>query len=84
MSAIEANHRIKNDLQTAADLLLLARPADGDPRPFDETATPPRSIAATGTPGSRRARSRPFDAGTLLASIAGSAPVPVAVEAAHG
>ena len=80
--AVEANHRIKNDLQTAADLLLLARPADGDSRPFDETAARLRAIAAlhrllaeSGEPT--------IDAGELLASIAGSAPVPVAVEATH-
>jgi two-component sensor histidine kinase len=80
--AVEANHRIKNDLQTAADLLLLARPPDGDPRPFDETAARLRSIA---TLHRLLAESREptVDAGALLASIAGSAPVPVAVEAAH-
>ena len=43
--AIEANHRIKNDLQTVADLLLLGRPADGDGNAFDETAARIRSIA---------------------------------------
>jgi two-component sensor histidine kinase len=80
--AIEANHRIKNDLQTAADLLLLARPADGDPRPFDETAARLRSIAALHRLLAE-SREPTVDAGKLLASIAGSAPVPVAVEAAH-
>src|SRR5690242_4683136 len=34
----EANHRIKNDLQSAADLLLLGRPDGSDGAAFDETA----------------------------------------------
>jgi two-component sensor histidine kinase len=34
----EANHRIKNNLQTAADPLLLGRPQGGDGRAFDDTA----------------------------------------------
>ena len=42
----EAHHRVKNSLQTVADLLLLARPAGGEGRPFDDTATRIRSIAA--------------------------------------
>jgi two-component sensor histidine kinase len=80
--AVEANHRIKNDLQTAADLLLLARPADGDPRPFDETAARLRAIATLHRLLAEN-REPTVDAGALLASIAGSAPVPVEVEAAH-
>src|SRR5207244_170202 len=43
--AKEANHRIKNDLQTVADLLLLGRPAGSDGTPFDDTAARIRSIA---------------------------------------
>jgi two-component sensor histidine kinase len=42
----EAHHRVKNSLQTVADLLLLARPAGGEGRAFDETASRIRSIAA--------------------------------------
>jgi two-component sensor histidine kinase len=77
--AQEANHRIKNDLQTAADLLLLARPDGADGEPFDETAARIRSIATvhrllteTG-PG--------VDGETLLRRIASGAPVPVDVRA---
>ena len=43
--AKEANHRIKNDLQTVADLLLLGRPDGGEGRAFDDTAARIRSIA---------------------------------------
>ena len=43
--AQEANHRIKNDLQTAADLLLLGRPEGTSGTAFDETAARIRSIA---------------------------------------
>ena len=75
----EANHRIKNNLQTAADLLLLGRPQGGDGRAFDDTAARIQSIAAvhrllTETDDT-------VDAGALLNSIANGAPVPVAVEA---
>jgi two-component sensor histidine kinase len=42
----EAEHRIKNSLQTAADLLLLARPDGLAGRPFDLTASRIRSMAA--------------------------------------
>src|SRR5579862_9153750 len=43
--ASEAHHRIKNDLQATADLLLLARPAGADGAAFDDTAARIRSIA---------------------------------------
>jgi two-component sensor histidine kinase len=77
--AREANHRIKNDLQTVADLLLLGRPEGGDGTAFDETAARIRSIATvhrllTETEGR-------VDGGELLRSIAANAPVPVRVEA---
>lgn len=42
----EAEHRIKNSLQTAADLLLLGRPDGSAGRPFDLTASRIRSLAA--------------------------------------
>lgn len=43
----EAHHRIKNSLQTVADLLLLGRPEDPGPAAaFDATANRIRSIAA--------------------------------------
>jgi two-component sensor histidine kinase len=79
--ATEANHRIKNDLQTVADLLLLGRPDGGDGRAFDNTAARIRSIATV-----HRLLTEaedPVDAGALLSSIADGAPVPVAVDAEH-
>jgi two-component sensor histidine kinase len=75
----EANHRIKNDLQTVADLLLLGRPDGGDGRAFDNTAARIRSIATV-----HRLLTEtddPVDGGALLSSIAEGAPVPVGVEA---
>ena len=75
----EANHRIKNDLQAAADLLLLGRPDGSDGAAFDETAARLRSIATVHrllTEAEDR-----VDAGTLIRSITASAPVPVAVDA---
>jgi two-component sensor histidine kinase len=42
----ESHHRVKNSLQTVADLLLLGRPAAADGRAFDETAERIRAIAA--------------------------------------
>src|SRR5438874_111256 len=77
--AQEANHRIKNDLQTAADLLLLGRPDGGEGAAFDETAARIRSIATVHrllTEGGDR-----VDGAALLQSIAESAPVAVRVEA---
>ena len=77
--ATEANHRIKNNLQTAADLLLLGRPQGDDGRAFDDTAARIQSIANV-----HRLLAEtedPVDANALLNSIANGAPVPVAVEA---
>ena len=77
--ATEANHRIKNDLQTVADLLLLGRPDDGNGQAFDDTASRIRSIASVHsllTESSHR-----VDGAALLERIAESAPVPVAVDA---
>jgi len=75
--AAEANHRIKNNLQTVADLLLLGRPEDGDAQAFDDTAARIRSVATIHrllTKGDDR-----VDARALLEGIAEGAPVPVAV-----
>jgi two-component sensor histidine kinase len=77
--AQEANHRIKNDLQAAADLLLLARPDGENGEAFDETAARIRSIAAvhhllTVTEGE-------IDGAALLRSLAASAPASVHIEA---
>jgi two-component sensor histidine kinase len=75
----EANHRIKNDLQTAADLLLLARPHGPVGQPFDETAARIRSIAIV----HQLLAERPdgVDASELVRTIAEAAPVPITVEA---
>jgi two-component sensor histidine kinase len=77
--AQEANHRIKNDLQTAADLLLLGRPDGRDATAFDETAARIRSIAAV-----HRLLTEPrgrVDGEALLHSITADVPVPVTVDA---
>jgi two-component sensor histidine kinase len=77
--AREANHRIKNDLQTAADLLMLGRPGGDAGAAFDETAGRIRSIATV-----HRMLTETEDlveGGVLLRSIASSAPVPVTVDA---
>src|SRR5580765_425842 len=75
--ATEANHRIKNNLQTVADLLLLGRPEDGDAQAFDDTAARIRSVATIHrllTNGEDR-----IDARALLEGIAEGAPVPNAI-----
>jgi len=78
--AKEANHRIKNDLQTVADLLLLGRPEGGEGRAFDDTAARIRSIA---TVHRLLTEAEDFvDAGALLRSIAAGSPVPTVVDAA--
>jgi two-component sensor histidine kinase len=77
--ATEANHRIKNNLQTVTDLLLLGRPENGDGRAFDEAAARIRSIATVHRLLTQAEDA--VDAGALLESIAEGAPVPVLVEA---
>ena len=77
--ATEANHRIKNNLQTVADLLLLGRPEGGEGRAFDDTAARIRSIATVHR--LLTAAEDPVDARALLGSAAEATPVPVAVEA---
>jgi two-component sensor histidine kinase len=76
--AREANHRIKNNLQTVTDLLLLGRPENGDGRAFDEAAARIRSIATVHRLLTEAEDA--VDAGALLRSIAEGAPVPVVVE----
>jgi two-component sensor histidine kinase len=77
--AMEASHRIKNDLQTVADLLLLGRPAGSDGTAFDDTAARIRSIATVHRLLTETEDQ--IDGGALLRSIAESAPVPVEVAA---
>src|SRR5205823_10266953 len=77
--AKEANHRIKNDLQSVADLLLLGRPDGENGTAFDETAARIRSIATVHrllTEGEHR-----VDGAALLRSITAGAPLPVTVDA---
>jgi two-component sensor histidine kinase len=76
--ASEANHRIKNNLQTVADLLLLGRPEDVNSQAFDDTAARIHSIATVH--GLLATSEGPVDAGALLERIAESAPVPVAID----
>jgi two-component sensor histidine kinase len=76
--ATEANHRIKNNLQTVADLLLLGRPEDEAGRAFDETAARIRSIATVHRLLSESQDSVPV--APLLASIAAGMPAPVTVD----
>jgi two-component sensor histidine kinase len=78
--ATEANHRIKNNLQTIADLLLLDRPTGPEARAFDDTAARIQSIAALHRLLAEGTHAT-VDGRALLTSIAGSAPVPVDVEA---
>jgi two-component sensor histidine kinase len=78
--ATEANHRIKNNLQAVADLLLLGRPEDADGRAFDDSAARINSIAAVH--GLLATGEGPVDARALLERIAESAPVPVAIDVA--
>jgi two-component sensor histidine kinase len=77
--AKEASHRIKNDLQTVADLLLLGRPAGGDGTAFDDTAARIRSIATVHRLLTETEDQ--IDGGELLRGIVQGAPVRVAVSA---
>jgi two-component sensor histidine kinase len=77
--AEEANHRIKNNLQTVSDLLLLGRPEDGDGRAFDDAASRIRSIATVHRLLTET--NDAVDADALIRNLAEGAPVPVVVEA---
>jgi two-component sensor histidine kinase len=78
--AREASHRIKNDLQTAADLLVLDRPAGADGgSALDETAARIRAIASVHRLLTER--EDVVDAATLLRSITASVPAQVTVRA---
>jgi two-component sensor histidine kinase len=77
--ALEASHRIKNDLQRAADLLLLGRPDGAGAVAFDETAARIRSIATVHRLLSQSTGC--VDGRALLRAITEGAPVPVRVEA---
>lgn len=64
----EAHHRVKNSLQTVADLLLLGRPAGIAGKPFDETANRIRTIAVVHRLLAERRGAR-IDAAVLLEII---------------
>ena len=56
--AAEANHRIKNNLQTVADLLLLDRPPGAEGQAFEDSVARIHSIASLHRLARRKARSR--------------------------
>ena len=78
--AVEANHRIKNNLQAVADLLLLERPPGTEGQPFEDSVARIRSIATLHRLLAEQASST-VDAEALLASIARSAAAPIGIEA---
>jgi two-component sensor histidine kinase len=78
--AREASHRIKNDLQTAADLLLLDRPPGTEEgSALDESAARIRAIASVHRLLTER--EDVVDAAALLRSVTGSVPASVTVHA---
>jgi two-component sensor histidine kinase len=82
--AREAHHRIKNDLQTAADLLLLARPAGDEGAAFDETAARIRSIATVHRLLTEAEADDGVEGAALLASITAATPYPLTIDAQPG
>lgn len=78
--AAESDHRIKNSLQTTADLLLLARPEGGDAVAFDETAGRIRAIATVHRLLTEHAAA-PVAARSLLEAIVADAHGRVSVDA---
>jgi two-component sensor histidine kinase len=78
--ALESNHRIKNDLQTAADLLLLARPEGYAGLAFDDAASRIRSIATVHRLLTESTNDG-IDGAALLRSVAASTSLPVSVDA---
>jgi two-component sensor histidine kinase len=76
----ESHHRVKNSLQTVADLLLLGRPAGPDAGAFDETAQRIRAIAAVHDLLSEERGGR-ISADALLRTVVAAAAVDARVEA---
>ena len=76
----ESHHRVKNSLQTVADLLLLGRPAGAGAETFDETAARIQSIAAVHRLLAER-RGEAVSAPTLLAAVAAAAAVDAHLDA---
>jgi two-component sensor histidine kinase len=76
----ESHHRVKNSLQTVADILMLGRPAGADAERFDETAARIRSIAAVHRLLAER-RGQAVSAPELLAAVAAAAAVDAQLDA---
>lgn len=76
----EAHHRVKNSLQTVADILLLGRPAGAGAQTFDETAGRIRSIAAVHRLLAER-RGAAVSAPVLLEAVAAAAAVDARLDA---
>jgi two-component sensor histidine kinase len=70
----ESHHRVKNSLQTVADILMLGRPDGVGAEKFDETAARIRSIAAVHRLLAERG-GEAVNAPELLAAVAGAAAV---------
>jgi two-component sensor histidine kinase len=70
----ESHHRVKNSLQTVADILMLGRPDGAGAEKFDETAARIRSIAAVHRLLAERG-GEAVSAPELLAAVAGAAAV---------
>jgi two-component sensor histidine kinase len=70
----ESHHRVKNSLQTVADILMLGRPDGVGAEKFDETAARIRSIAAVHRLLAERG-GEAVSAPELLAAVAGAAAV---------
>jgi two-component sensor histidine kinase len=70
----ESHHRVKNSLQTVADILMLGRPAGEGAEKFDETAARIQSIAAVHRLLAER-RGEAVSAPALLSAIAAAATV---------
>jgi two-component sensor histidine kinase len=76
----ESHHRVKNSLQTVADLLLLGRPTGPDAGAFDDTAQRIRAIAAVHDLLGEERGGR-IGAHPLLSTVAAAAAVDAHVEA---
>ena len=76
----ESHHRVKNSLQTVADILLLGRPAGPGAKPFDETAERIQSISAVHRLLAER-RGTAVSAPALLAAVAAAAAVDAQLDA---
>jgi two-component sensor histidine kinase len=76
----EAHHRVKNSLQTVADILMLGRPAGAGAEKFDETAARISSIAAVHRLLAER-RGEAVSAPALLAAVAAAVAVDAQLDA---